>query len=65
MVADIVRGGPGLGNMAPEQSGYHQVVKCGGHGCYRTFVLAPDSVQEMCDLTPAAFDVADIAIRRW
>jgi 2-oxoisovalerate ferredoxin oxidoreductase alpha subunit len=59
VVADIVRGGPGLGNIAPEQSDYHQVVKCGGHGCYRTFVLAPDSVQEMCDLTLAAFDLAD------
>jgi pyruvate/2-oxoacid:ferredoxin oxidoreductase alpha subunit len=35
------------------------VVKCGGHGCYRTFVLAPDSVQEMCDLTLAAFELAD------
>src|SRR6516162_77670 len=59
VVADIVRGGPGLGNIAPEQSDYHQVVKCGGHGCYRTFVLAPDSVQEMCDLTLAAFELAD------
>jgi 2-oxoisovalerate ferredoxin oxidoreductase alpha subunit len=59
VVADIVRGGPGLGNIAPEQSDYHQAVKCGGHGCYRTFVLAPDSVQEMCDLTLAAFDLAD------
>jgi pyruvate/2-oxoacid:ferredoxin oxidoreductase alpha subunit len=59
VVADIVRGGPGLGNIAPEQSDYHQVVKCGGHGNYRTFVLAPDSVQEMCDLTLAAFELAD------
>jgi 2-oxoisovalerate ferredoxin oxidoreductase alpha subunit len=59
VVADIVRGGPGLGNIAPEQGDYHQVVKCGGHGCYRTFVLAPDSVQEMCDLTLAAFELAD------
>jgi pyruvate/2-oxoacid:ferredoxin oxidoreductase alpha subunit len=59
VVADIVRGGPGLGNIAPEQSDYHQVVKCGGHGCYRTFVLAPDSVQEMCDLTLVAFELAD------
>jgi len=59
VVADIVRGGPGLGNIAPEQSDYHQVVKCGGHGCYRTLVLAPDSVQEMCDLTLTAFDLAD------
>src|SRR5215469_8653082 len=59
VVADIVRGGPGLGNIAPEQSDYHQVVKCGGHGNYRTLVLAPDSVQEMADLTTWAFDLAD------
>jgi 2-oxoisovalerate ferredoxin oxidoreductase alpha subunit len=59
VVADIVRGGPGLGNIAPEQGDYHQVVKGGGHGNYRTLVLAPDSVQEMCDLTLLAFDLAD------
>jgi pyruvate/2-oxoacid:ferredoxin oxidoreductase alpha subunit len=58
VIADIMRGGPGLGNIAPEQGDYHQVVKCGGHGSYRTLVLAPDSVQEMCDLTLAAFDLA-------
>jgi len=59
VVADIVRGGPGLGNIAPEQGDYHQVVKGGGHGNYRTLVLAPDSVQEMCDLTLLAFELAD------
>jgi pyruvate/2-oxoacid:ferredoxin oxidoreductase alpha subunit len=59
VVADIMRGGPGLGNIAPEQSDYNQVVKGGGHGCYRTLVLAPASVQEMADLTTLAFDLAD------
>jgi 2-oxoisovalerate ferredoxin oxidoreductase alpha subunit len=59
VVADINRGGPGLGNIAPEQSDYHQVVKCGGHGNYRTLVLAPASVQEMSDLTMLAFELAD------
>jgi 2-oxoisovalerate ferredoxin oxidoreductase alpha subunit len=59
VIADIMRGGPGLGNIAPEQGDYMQVVKGGGHGCYRTLVLAPDSVQEMCDLTALAFDLAD------
>src|SRR5579859_6590420 len=44
VVADMMRGGPGLGNIAPEQGDYHQVVKGGGHGCYHTLVLAPDSV---------------------
>jgi pyruvate/2-oxoacid:ferredoxin oxidoreductase alpha subunit len=59
VIADIMRGGPGLGNIAPEQGDYMQVVKGGGHGCYHTLVLAPDSVQEMCDLTGHAFELAD------
>jgi len=59
VIADITRGGPGLGNIAAEQGDYHQVVKGGGHGCYRTIVLAPHSVQEMADLTALAFDLAD------
>jgi 2-oxoisovalerate ferredoxin oxidoreductase alpha subunit len=59
VVADIMRGGPGLGNIAPEQSDYNQVVKGGGHGNYRTLVLAPASAQEMADLTTLAFDLAD------
>ena len=59
VIADITRAGPGLGNIAPDQSDYHQVVKGGGHGNYRTIVLAPDSVQEMADLTALAFELAD------
>ena len=59
VIADITRGGPGLGNIASEQSDYHQVVKGGGHGNYRTIVLAPHSVQEMADLTALAFELAD------
>jgi 2-oxoisovalerate ferredoxin oxidoreductase alpha subunit len=59
VIADITRGGPGLGNVAPDQSDYHQAVKGGGHGNYRTIVLAPDSVQEMADLTSLAFELAD------
>jgi len=35
------------------------VVKGGGHGNYRTIVLAPHSVQEMADLTALAFELAD------
>ena len=41
VIVDVVRGGPGLGNIAPEQSDYFCVVKGGGHGCYRNIVLAP------------------------
>ncbi len=59
VIADITRAGPGLGNIASEQSDYHQVVKGGGHGNYRTLVLAPHSVQEMADLTALAFELAD------
>src|SRR5579864_3470678 len=46
VIADITRGGPGLGNIGAEQSDYHQVVKGGGNGNYRTIVLAPSSAQE-------------------
>ncbi len=59
VVVDIVRGGPGLGNIAPEQGDYFQATKGGGHGNYRLIVLAPNSAQEMCDLTMLAFDLAD------
>jgi 2-oxoisovalerate ferredoxin oxidoreductase alpha subunit len=59
VIADITRGGPGLGNIAPEQGDYFQVVKGGGHGNYRCLVLAPDSAQEMADLTSLAFELAD------
>jgi len=59
VVVDVVRGGPGLGNIAPEQSDYFAVVKGGGHGNYRNLVLAPASVQEMADLTILAFELAD------
>ena len=59
VIADITRGGPGLGNIAAEQSDYHQVVKGGGNGNYRTLVVAPYSAQEMVDLTALAFELAD------
>lgn len=59
VIVDVVRGGPGLGNIGPEQSDYFAMVKGGGHGNYRNIVLAPESVQEMCDLTALAFELAD------
>ncbi len=59
VLVDIMRGGPGLGNIAPEQGDYNQIVKGGGHGNYKVIVLAPNSAQEMCDLTMLAFDLAD------
>jgi pyruvate/2-oxoacid:ferredoxin oxidoreductase alpha subunit len=59
VIVDVMRGGPGLGNIAPEQSDYFAMVKGGGHGNYRNLVVAPASVQEMADLTVLAFDLAD------
>jgi pyruvate/2-oxoacid:ferredoxin oxidoreductase alpha subunit len=59
VLVDVQRAGPGLGNIWPEQSDYNAVVKGGGHGNYRNVVLAPNSAQEMCDLTYRAFDIAD------
>jgi 2-oxoglutarate ferredoxin oxidoreductase subunit alpha len=59
VVVSIMRGGPGLGNINPEQADYFQATKGGGHGSYRMIVLAPASVQEMSDLTVLAFDLAD------
>ncbi len=59
VIVDIMRGGPGLGNIAPEQSDYNQMVKGGGHGNYKLIVLAPNCAQEMCDLTMLAFELAD------
>ena len=59
VIANIMRGGPGLGNIAPSQADYFQATKGGGHGDYYTPVLAPATVQEMMDFTFKAFDLAD------
>jgi len=58
VVANVVRGGPGLGDIQPAQSDYFQSVKGGGHGDYRLPVLAPASVQEMSDFVPLSFGLA-------
>jgi 2-oxoglutarate ferredoxin oxidoreductase subunit alpha len=59
VLVDVMRGGPGLGNIAPSQADYFQIVKGGGHGDYHAIVLAPATVQEAIDLTYAAFDLAE------
>lgn len=59
VIINIMRGGPGLGNIAPAQGDYFQAVKGGGHGDYHSTVLAPSTVQEAMDLTMLAFDLAD------
>jgi 2-oxoglutarate ferredoxin oxidoreductase subunit alpha len=59
VIVDVMRGGPGLGNIQPAQADYNQMVHGGGHGDYHTIVLAPSSVQESIDLTVLAFDLAE------
>lgn len=59
VVVDVMRGGPGLGNILPSQGDYFQVTRSAGHGDYRPMVLAPASVQETIDFTGLAFDLAD------
>ena len=59
VLVDVMRGGPGLGNIAPAQADYNQIVHGGGHGDYHSIVLAPASVQESIDFTVLAFDLAE------
>jgi len=59
VIINVVRGGPGLGSIYSAQSDYFQSTRGGGHGDYRTIVLAPASVQELADMTALAFDLAD------
>jgi 2-oxoglutarate ferredoxin oxidoreductase subunit alpha len=59
VIVNIMRGGSGLGNIAPAQADYFQAVKGGGHGDYRTLVFAGWSVQELYDLTRESFEIAD------
>ncbi|HEX3050072.1 MAG TPA: 3-methyl-2-oxobutanoate dehydrogenase subunit VorB [Aggregatilineaceae bacterium] len=59
VVVDVMRGGPGLGNIQPSQADYFQVTRSAGHGDYHPIVLAPASVQEAVDLIGEAFDLAD------
>src|SRR5271157_3389196 len=59
VLANVQRCGPGLGNVWVGQADYFQAVRGGGNGDYHVLVLAPDSPQEMMDLTILAFDLAD------
>ena len=59
VIINTMRGGPGLRNIAPSQGDYFQATRGGGHGDYRTIVLAPSSGQELADLTRKAFEYAD------
>ena len=59
VIVNVMRGGPGLGNIQPAQGDYFQMTKGGGHGDYNAIVLAPSTVQETVDLVVEAFDLAD------
>lgn len=59
VLVDIMRGGPGLGNIQPSQADYNQLTKSAGHGDFHSIVLAPSSVQEAIDCTVLAFDLAE------
>ncbi len=59
VIVNIMRGGPGLGNIMPSQADYFQATRGGGHGDYRTVVFTPATVQELVTVTMKAFDVAD------
>lgn len=59
VIANIMRAGPGLGNIGGAQGDYMQCTRGGGHGDYYLLTLAPASVQEMMDLTMLAFELAD------
>lgn len=59
LLANVVRGGPGLGTIQPSQADYFQSVKGGGHGDYKLIVLAPSSVQEMVDFVKLGFELSE------
>jgi 2-oxoglutarate ferredoxin oxidoreductase subunit alpha len=59
VVVNAMRGGPGLGDIAPAQADYFQSTKGGGHGDYHSIVIAPHTVQEEADLMFDAFELAD------
>ncbi|MCL2294858.1 MAG: 3-methyl-2-oxobutanoate dehydrogenase subunit VorB [Spirochaetes bacterium] len=59
VIVNVMRGGPGLGNIAGSQSDYFQATKGGAHGDYQSIVLAPENVQEFADQTMLAFDLSD------
>ncbi|MCS7240195.1 MAG: 3-methyl-2-oxobutanoate dehydrogenase subunit VorB [Candidatus Bipolaricaulota bacterium] len=59
VIVNVMRAGPGLGNIAPAQGDYFQATKGGGHGDYRLIVLAPSTVQEAAELVMLAFDLSD------
>ncbi len=58
VIVNVMRGGPGLGNIGPEQADIKLVCRGLGHGNTHAPVLAPATPQEMLDFTMEAFDLA-------
>jgi pyruvate/2-oxoacid:ferredoxin oxidoreductase alpha subunit/NAD-dependent dihydropyrimidine dehydrogenase PreA subunit len=54
---NVMRGGPGLGNIAPEQADIKLACRGLGHGNTHGVVLTPSTPQEMLDLTMLAFEL--------
>jgi len=59
LIINVMRGGPGLGNIAPAQGDYFQATKGGGHGGYRVIVLSPATIAEAVEIVILAFNLAD------
>jgi 2-oxoglutarate ferredoxin oxidoreductase subunit alpha len=59
VIINVMRAGPGLGNIWPSQSDYFQATRSAGHGDSHCIVLAPSTVQESYDIMFLAFDLAD------
>ena len=59
VIVNMMRGGPGLGNIAGAQGDYFQATRGGGNGDYHVVVIAPGTVQELADSTIKAFEIAD------
>jgi len=54
---NVMRGGPGLGNIAPEQADIKLMCRGLGHGNTHCIVLSPSTPQEMLDLSMLAFEL--------
>jgi 2-oxoglutarate/2-oxoacid ferredoxin oxidoreductase subunit alpha len=59
VLVDVMRGGPGLGNIQPSQSDYFQITRSAGHGDFHAIVLAPATIQEAVDIIYDAFPLAE------
>jgi len=59
VVVNMMRGGPGLGNIQPSQADYFFMTKTAGHGDFHPLVLAPSTVQELIDMIGLAFELAE------